>query len=45
MSIEVDLSPCPYCGIEYEVIWNVYWEEPTYCPFCGEDVSVEVEDE
>ena len=38
ISDEIDLQPCPHCGQRYEVIFNVSYAEPIYCPFCGEEI-------
>jgi len=32
---------CPECNNQFELIWNISWEVPTYCPFCGEEINYE----
>ena len=35
---------CKNCDISYHVSWNDEDTEPSTCPFCGADTSIEEED-
>jgi DNA replicative helicase MCM subunit Mcm2 (Cdc46/Mcm family) len=35
---------CKNCEITYHVKWDEEETEPTTCPFCGADTSIEEED-
>ena len=39
MSDDDDMVTCEHCGQRYQVIWNVCWDRPTYCPFCGRETK------
>jgi len=35
---------CPNCDVSYWVKWKDEDNEPTTCPFCGADTSIEDDD-
>ena len=35
---------CPHCEEEYSIKWENEDLEPTTCPFCGADTSIDEED-
>lgn len=37
---------CDSCGTEYEIyVDSEEKEEPIYCPFCGSDVDIEIDED
>jgi transcription initiation factor IIE alpha subunit len=33
---------CLHCGLEYEILAELSYQEIKYCPFCGEDLGFNV---